>query len=322
MLAAYAVSEDRLALQRPPPKSDWAGLVWVDLLDPTPEEEKVAEQRLGIDVPTRQDMAEIEVSSRLYRENDTLYMTANLLVGSDGSRAQSCPVTFILGRGKLVTVRYSEPSVFARFSDQAAKADSNLRTADDVFVTLLEAIVDRTADLLEHIGATIDDISSEVFRDDDQVATSPLQYKTVLRRLGTSGDVNSKVRESLVSVGRLVHFVAAECGDLHLGLRDRMDSVAADIRSLADHTTYVSGTAVFLLDATLGLINTEQNAIIRIISVIAVVIMPPTLVASIYGMNFHSMPELNWRFGYPVALLIMLAAAVLPYLYFKKRGWL
>jgi magnesium transporter len=249
-------------------------------------------------------------------------MTANLLVGGDGSNPQSCPVTFILGKNKLVTVRYSEPSVFIRFAHQAAKAASNLKTADDVFVALLEAIVDRTADLLEKVGATVDDISREVFQNDDKGGTSPLEYKEVLRRLGRSGDLNSKVRESLVSIGRLVHFVTAECGEPHPGLRERMESISDDIRSLSDHSSYVSGTAVFLLEATLGLINTEQNAIIRIISVIAVVIIPPTLIASIYGMNFRFMPELGWRLGYPLALFAMLAAAVLPYFYFKKRGWL
>jgi magnesium transporter len=296
--------------------------LWVDLLDPSAEEEREVERLIGVEVPTREEMAEIEISSRLYHESGALTMTANLLVGGDGPNPESCPITFILAKDRLVTVRYSEPSVFRRFPLQAAKADTNLRTADDVFVALLEAIVDRTADILEKVGASTDQISREVFQNDIDGGQSGLDYKAVLRRLGRSGDLNSKVRESLVSIGRLVHFVSAECGEAHRGLRERTDSIAADIRSLADHSSYVAGTSVFLLDATLGLINTEQNAIIRIISVLAVLIMPPTLVASIYGMNFRFMPELDWRMGYPLALLAMVAAALLPYLYFKRRGWL
>jgi magnesium transporter len=320
MLAAYTVAHDRLVKLPPGPKLP-ANAVWIDLLNPTSEEESEVERTLSIDIPTHEEMAEIEVSSRLYHENDALYMTVNLLVGGDGPNPESCPVTFVLSQNLLVTIRYSEPSVFKRLPVQAAKVDSNLRNSDDVFVALLEAIVDRTADILERVGASIDVISREVFRADEN-GKSELQYRAVLRRLGRSGDVNSKVRESLVSIGRLLHFVSAECGEAHPGLRERAASIAADVRSLADHASYVSGIAVFLLDATLGLINTEQNAIIRIISVLAVLIMPPTLVASIYGMNFRFMPELDWRFGYPMALLAMVAAAVIPYFYFKRRGWL
>jgi magnesium transporter len=319
MLAAYTLSSDRIVAESTTLQAGNA--VWIDLLNPAKEEEREAERVLGINVPTREEMAEIEVSSRLYHENDTLYMTANLLVGGDGPSPRSGPVTFILGNNRLVTVRYLEPSVFKRFPLQAARADSNLKTADDIFVALIEAIIDRTADILEKVGESTDAISQEVFRADRRMG-SGLEYRAVLQRLGRSGDLNSKVRESLVSIGRLVHFVTAECGEMHPGLRDRMESVAADIRSLTDHASYVSGMSVFLLEATLGLINTEQNAIIRIISIIAVVIMPPTLIASIYGMNFRFMPELEWRVGYPIALLAMAAAAVLPYLYFKRRGWL
>jgi magnesium transporter len=130
------------------------------------------------------------------------------------------------------------------------------------------------------------------------------------------------VRESLVSIGRLVNFLQAECGELHPGLHERAATMSADIRSLADHASYVAGTTTFLLDALLGLINIEQNGIIKIVSVVSVLIMPPTLVASVYGMNFRFMPELSWPFGYPMALAVMVAAAALPFWYFKRRGWL
>jgi magnesium transporter len=202
------------------------------------------------------------------------------------------------------------------------RGEANLRTADSVSIALLEAIIDRTADILEKIGADTDAISRSIFRTDQNEQAIRADYKTMLRQIGRSGDLTSKVRESLVSIGRLVNFLTAECGELHPALRERTGTMSADIRSLTDHATYVSNTAVFLLDAIVGLITIDQNNIIKIVSVVSVVIMPPTLIASIYGMNFEFMPELRWLVGYPLALCAMVGAAILPYWYFKRRGWL
>ena len=321
MLDLYTLRDGRLVPLLPTALLD-PGVAWIDLAEPTREEEAEVERLLGIGVPTREEMAEIEVSSRLYRESDALYMTAALLVGGDGPTPVVSPVTFILTRNRLVTVRYSEPSVFRTFKQQAQRSDSDLRNADAIFSTLIEAVIDRAADILEKVGGEIDVVSRGVFQPEGAGDAVSRDYKAVLRRIGRNGDLNSKIRESLVSVSRLVNFVAAECGDRGPGMRERLETMAADIRSLSDHTSYVAGTSVFLLDATLGLINIEQNAIIKIVSVVSVLIMPPTLVASIYGMNFRFMPELDWRFGYPMALAGMILAAVIPYWYFKRRGWL
>jgi magnesium transporter len=320
MLALYAIHRERLLPIEQ--GADPGAAAWIDLVHPTDEEEAFVERLIGIDVPTREEMAEIEISSRLYKENDSLYMTASLLVGAEGAAPQTCPVTFILAKGRLVTVRYAEPSAFRTFAKQAQKADSDLQNADGVFVTLLEAIIDRTADILEKVGAETDAISRTVFQNELEGQAASRDYKVLLRRIGRNGDLNSRLRESLVTIARLVNFLKAECGTKHPALNERAETLAADVRSLSDHASYVAGTTVFLLDATLGLINIEQNAIIKIVSVIAVLIMPPTLVASIYGMNFHFMPELDSRFGYPLALLAMLLAAVVPYWWFRRRGWL
>ena len=321
MLAFYAVRDDRLVPLDPATDSGEAA-VWLDLLNPTKEEEARAEKLIGVSIPTPDEMVEIEVSSRLYSENDALYMTASLLFGGNNPMPQSAPVTFILTHKRLASVRYAQPIVFKTFVEQAKKADSNLRDADGVFIALIEAIIDRIADILEKVGADMDAISLAIFQDEMEKGTASADYKNLLRRLGRSGDLNSKVRESLVSVGRLVNFLTAECGELHPDLKERTRSMSADIRSLADHASYISNTTTFLLDALLGLINIEQNAIIKIVSVLSVLIMPPTLVASIYGMNFHFMPELSWPFGYPLALGVMVLAAALPYWYFRRRGWL
>lgn len=321
MLAFYTLRGERLAPLDP--SSDGSEeVVWIDLLNPTLEEEARAERLLGVGIPTREEMAEIEVSSRLYSENNALYATATLLVGGHGPMPQSAPVTFILTQKRLASVRYAEPSVFRTFVDQASRTELNLKNADTVFIALIEAIIDRIADILEKIGADMDALSLTIFQSDVERESASKDYKELLRKLGRSGDLNSKVRESLVSIGRLVNFLAAECADKHPELLARTRTMSADIRSLADHASYNSNTSTFLLDALVGLITFEQNAIIRIVSIVSVLIMPPTLVASIYGMNFHFMPELDWRFGYPLALLGMIVAAAVPYWFFKRRGWL
>jgi magnesium transporter len=320
MLALYRIIDQRL-IPVEPGRGQLNEVVWVDLDKPTLEEEAKVEELLGIDVPTREEMAEIETSSRLYREGDALYMTANLLVGAGTGTPASCPVTFILTADRLVTVRYAEPSVFTTFMKQVERADAELRNADSVFVSLIEAIIDRSADILEKEDSELDAIMREVLRNEAAAGVSR-DYKTVLRRIALSGDITSKVRESLVSLGRLLNFLGAECGECHPGLGGHAETMAADIRSLSDHSTYMAGKSGFLLEATLGLINVEQNAIIKIVSVVSVLIMPPTLIASIYGMNFQFMPELTWRFGYPLAIAAMVLSAIIPFCYFKRRGWL
>ncbi len=207
-------------------------------------------------------------------------MTASVLLGADGPAPKNAPVTFILTPGHLVTVRYADPSAFRNFIRQAERADAELKSADGILVALLEAIVDRTADILEKVAGEIDTLSRGVFQAEENDAVSR-DYKHVLRQIGRNGDLNSKVRESLVSIGRLVNFLAAECGTGHPRLREHTDTIAADIRSLTDHASYLAGSTVFILDATLGMINIEQNAIIKIVSVVSVLIMPPTLIASI-----------------------------------------
>jgi magnesium transporter len=295
--------------------------VWIDLFNPTREEESAVEQLMGIEVPTQEEMAEIEESSRLYSDNGALYMTAILLERSE-ELPRACPVTFILAHGRLVTLRYAEPSVFRTFPKQAEKGEGNFKGADGVFIALIEAIIDRGADILENIAADVDKRSREIFEHEAAGGSLSRDFKDIMQSIGRSGDLNSKIRKCLVSLGRLVNFLSAECGDLHPELRERTQTMQVDVRSLTDHASYIAGVIDFLVNATVGLISIQQNDVIKILSIVSVVIMPPMLIASIYGMNFHIMPELSWRFGYPLALLAMLAAMIVPYWYFKRRGWL
>jgi magnesium transporter len=296
--------------------------VWLDLVAPTREEERHVETLLGVGVPTREEMQEIEVSSRLYEENGALYMTATVLCKAESEHPETTAVSFILAGDRLVTVRYAEPQPFALFSARCQRAPVVHKRGDAVLAGLLDALIDRIADVLEHIGLEVDDVSHEVFEHTAKPGRG--DFQSILRRLGRRGDLTSKVRESLVGVGRLLMFLtqAGTAQKIAKDLRDRLRTMSRDVRSLTDHASFLSSKINFLLDATLGMINIEQNAIIKIFSVVAVVFLPPTLIASVYGMNFAFMPELHWAFGYPLALLLMLASALTPYLYFKRRGWL
>jgi magnesium transporter len=297
--------------------------VWIDLVMPTAQEDKMVEKLLGIAVPTREEMQEIEVSSRLYVENGGRYMTATLMCQSDTATPKTTPVTFILSGHKLVTVRYDEPRPFAIVEHKLARSCPAKVTGELVLVDLLDAVIDRSADILERIGGEVDQISHSIFEPEEEA--KPPSYKDVLKALGRKGDLTSKVRESLVSIGRLLLFLTNEAEGMRWSkdVRAHLQSMRRDTASLSDHATYLANKITFLLDAMLGVVNIEQNAIIKIFSIAAVIFMPPTLVASIYGMNFHKgMIELDWEFGYPFALILIVLAAVLPILYFKWRKWL
>jgi magnesium transporter len=298
--------------------------IWIDLVSPDQQEDRLVERLLGIDVPSREEMQEIEVSSRLYVENGARYMTATLMCHSDTATPRLTPVTFILAGGKLVTVRYDEPRPFAIVSAKLARSCPNHVTGESVLMDLLDAVVDRNADILEKTAAEVEMVSHQIFEPTERRANRSRTYNHILRTIGRKGDIESKVRESLVSIGRLVVFLANEADAMRWPkeLRAQLKVMQRDVGSLADHATYLSNKITFLLDAMLGMVSIEQNNIIKIFSVAAVALMPPTLIASVYGMNFKHMPELDWRFGYPIALALMLVAAVLPYLFFKWKKWL
>ena len=316
--------------------------VWIDLFTPSREEETALEAALGINVPTREEMQSIEPSRRLHRQGDALVMTSSVLTRSETNRPETSAVTFILGPGdRLITVRYTEPSAFRAFRAERAARPTEFPTGREVFVGLIDAIVERLAEILERVGADLDGLSGEIFRQptfattgsEAQRKSATRDFSHVLAGVGRSSDVISRVRESLVDTGRLVAFyneaqkeqsaaAAAPAESEVKAMRSHLQTVSGDLTSLGDHASFLSGKVSFLLDATLGLIANEQNTIIKILSVVAVVFGPPTLVASIYGMNFEFMPELHWAHGYPFALTLMVVSAVLPYLYFKRRGWL
>jgi magnesium transporter len=296
--------------------------VWIDLVSPAHNEDKMVERRLGIAVPTREEMQEIEVSSRLYVENGGRYMTATLMCQSDTDEPKTTAVTFILASHRLVTVRYDEPKPFQIVSNKLGRQCPDKITGDGVLVDLLDAVVDRDADILERIGMEVDAVSRDIFEPTSE--RNSAHYKAILTAIGRRGDLTSKVRESLVSIGRLLLFLSNEAEGMRWtkDTRTLLNSMQRDVQSLSDHATYLSNKITFLLDAIVGVVTIEQNNIIKIFSVAAVGLLPPTLIASIYGMNFKHMPELDWSYGYPFAIALMVAGALLPYLYFKWKKWL
>ena len=296
--------------------------VWIDLATPAIGEDKTVERLVGIEIPTREEMQEIEVSSRLYVENGARYMTATLMCQSDTVSPRTTPITFILAGHRLVTVRYDEPRPFMIVGHKLGRICPQNVTGEIVLMDLLDAVIDRSADILERVGLEIDQVSHDIF--DPSGAADRRSYTDILKTIGSKGDLTSKVRESLVSIGRLVLFLANEADNLKWAkdMRAQLKSMQRDVGSLSDHATYLTNKIQFLLDAMLGMVSLEQNNIIKIFSVAAVVFMPPTLIASIYGMNFRHMPELDWEFGYPIAFVVMVIAAVLPYFFFKWKKWL
>ena len=325
MLIVYDAADGVLIRREDQPTVDGA-TVWIDMLKPTRDEDALVERALGIAVPTREEMAEIEASSRLYQEGGAHYMTAVVLHQPDAPNEPptATPITFILAGNRLITVRYAEPRGIKMFLTRVQKKDAPCMTGAAVLVGLLEAIIDREADRVERIQGEVDTLSQTIFGVRGGERTRSLRFDVNIRSIGREGELTSRSRESLLTLGRLLtylgHVMSERGDDKHL--RARVKTANRDVQSLADHIGYLSTKITFLLDATLGMINNEQNTIIKIFSVLAVALMPPTLVGTIYGMNFKHMPELEWFYGYPFALGLMLISAVLPWLYFKRKGWL
>jgi magnesium transporter len=322
MIVGYAPDNGRLRAV-PDVLGNFTSVVWLDLVSPTAEEEADVEQRLGIGIPTREEMQEIEISSRLYVEDNGVFMTATLPARTDSDDLLMGPVAFVLVNGKLITVRYHEPRAFKTFPQRAEKAALGCTSGEVVLVNLLEATSDRIADILERAEHEVDDLSRNIFAAEPESSVRP-DLRSVLQQIGRKGDLCSHIRDCLLSLQRLAGFLGHVLTQRNVDkeLRGRVKTLARDAESLGDHASFTSQKITFLLDATLGMIAIEQNNIIKIFSIAAGVFLPPTLIASIYGMNFHVMPELSWAYGYPLTWVLMLVSALLPLWYFKRRGWL
>lgn len=299
---------------------------WVDLEEPTSEEEALVERCIHMNVPTQSEMAEIEPSSRLFEKGGALYMTVSVLYGVVDGQPSTTPISFVLTDNRLVTVRYATPKPVRAFFEHARRDAQLVRDAPTALIRMLDAIIDRLADELENVSREIEQISSHIFHKDMDGRRIPAARLTaLLTRIGRTQTLLAKIRYSAVSTVRMLSFLTGS-HRLHeennTELRNHLTSLTTDATSLGEHASYLSDNLQFLLDASLGLISIEQNAAMKLFSWAALVFLPPTLIAGIYGMNFKRMPELEWLWGYPWALVLMVASAALPILYLKRRGWI
>lgn len=325
MIKTYAIRNNVLQKTENLPGEIPEDVAWVDMMEPSREEELMVEKFLSVQMPTREEMAEIELSNRFYAENGGLFMTAVVLAQAETESPENHAITFIIVDQKLVTIRYVDPLPFKVFISRTHRLSSTAFRGETLMVDFLEAFINRIADIMENIGRQVDNVSRQVFRPthNKKVDKDTTNYQLILEEIGKSGDLISKTQESLISFVRLVTFMGQQLSEKPcLEVLKRLESVRKDTIALRDHSIYLANKVTFLLDATLGMINIQQNNIIKIFSVAAVAFLPPTLIASLYGMNFKHMPELDWHYGYAFALLLMAASAFLPYRYFKSKGWL
>ncbi len=320
MMYAYHLQNGRIT--RIPAGADLSQAIWIDLM--VPDKAEVQHLRdLGIDVPSLADMEEIEISNRLYRETGVDYMTA-VLPGerADGARA-AMPVSFILSAQRLVTVRHHSPRPFLTYGERAERSTLGCTTVDRLFVGLIEEIIARMADLLEGSGRLLDDANAEIFDGREGPGHSD-RLTRALRKVGTEADAMSRVRLGLLSIERMLAFYTATLDERHEHgkLRPVVRSQMRDVQALEVHADFLSSRVGLAVDTTLGMINLEQNKAVRMLSVVAALFLPPTLIASIYGMNFEVMPELAWVMGYPMAIAMMLCTSVATYLFLRWKNWL
>jgi len=303
-----------------------ADALWIDLCDPTEEERTAVTRAVGLTVPDRAAVAEIETSSRLVDRDGVLTLSTPMVSRDSAGGLVVAPIAFVVARDRLVTVRYAGSAVFDRFAD-AFRLEQGRTSGMQPFLGLLEALVDRLADVLEQLGSELDAVSADVFSR-CAVGGAPTRRRDAflqrtLADVGRKGTHISQLRDGLLGVGRIVRFVSeTAAGWLHESEQRRLHVLDRDIASLNDYDAQLINKIQFLLDATLGFINIEQNNTIKVLTVVSIVGIPPTFFASLYGMNFKNMPELSWTYGYEYGLGLIGLSIVVPLLIFWRLGWL
>ncbi len=302
-----------------------SGGVWIDLLDPTPDEAARVEKSRGVRIAPREELEEIETSSRLSREGDTLYMNMPVATLDGDGMLQPSPLGFVLTDKVFVTIHFARlhttEAVLTRLAAEGAAV-----SAPDAFAMMMESMVDFSADQLETISAEMTGLSQTLFRRNKKPSRNIRRMHSMLRQMladiGYAGEQLSFIRETLLALSRIITYTLETCRDWkEKDFLERLETARHDLKSLIEHETHLSNKAQFLLDANLGFINTEQNDIFKVLTIVSVVGIPPTLIASMYGMNFHYMPELSWHYGYPLGLALIAVSTVVPIVWFKWRGW-
>ncbi len=301
---------------------------WIDAFRPEPWEIAFLERSLGITVPTFEKLSEIETSSRLYRDKDHLFLSCPAVYHIEGGLPHTTPLGFVLTKGVLLTIRFKRLKGFDQIESDAFSQHQLAPDGPGAFTALLMMIIDHVADELERVSGDLDHLSEEVFGM-NKAAEEPLKpredglrLRAVLRKLGRIGNLTGKINDVLLGMARMVPYVTTNGTDLFSAdARVTFKSLQRDIGSLNDYETRLTDKIQFILDATVGLTNVEQNNIFRVLTVVSVIGIPPTLIASMYGMNFKNMPELEWTYGYAYGLVLIALSALVPIIWFKWRGW-
>jgi magnesium transporter len=309
----------------PPGAAKPEDALWIDLFNPTDDEINGVAKALSIAIPDREALDEIESSSRLQFEDGIIQVSLPVSAHEDDDGPT--PVGFLITEKFLVTVRYTEMHAFVMAAHQCSKAHDPLTTSAAVFTTIIEGMVDYGADMLEEIGAELNSVSKDVFRRygkkrQRNISRANRRMRETLVAVGLAGERLSQIRDSILGMQRGVPYAldkgknwfSPECAA-------RLKTAAADSQSLADFEVHLSNKVQFLLDAVLGFINTEQNDIFKVLTIASVVGIPPTFLASMWGMNFETIGEYHWRYGYDFALAMIAISTILPIVWFKWRGW-
>ena len=318
MLTTYTTSENAGTSDAPQTVS------WIDLMHPTNEERASVEGGYGLKLPSREELSQVELSSRLAERDGVLFLSMPTVSHMSGLDQAQSPLGFVLSKQLLVTIRYAHLQAFETVAERRSK-DGGHSSSIDTFAALVDGMLELSADLIEQISAELDSVSRTIFSKlgkQNHVTQSNDALRRVLIGVGIAGERLSRIRDSVLGLQRIVPFVAgAEQDWITANIRARLKTTQNDLSSLAEYETHLSNKVQFLLDAVLGFINTKQNDIFQVLTVISIVGIPPTLVASIYGMNFKNMPELSWAWGYPYGLVLIVLSAILPIVWFKWRRW-
>jgi magnesium transporter len=288
---------------------------WIDLRSPSDAELEEVRAATGLRVPTQEQVSEIEATSRLAFADGAYSLSTPLVTPRQDGRLAVVPVGFVLSSRHLLTAHFADVAGI-----DAALSSCKEDTAQGAFLHVLEVLVDRLADALEHASADCEALSHEAFREPVANERRAADLRDTLRQVGRVAECASQIRDALLGIGRIAAYVGTVDPAPHVDVQ-RLQAVRADVASLTDYESHLSGKVQFLLDATLGFISVDQNDVVKTLTIASVVGIPPVLIAGIYGMNFKYMPELGWTFGYPAAILLMIVSGLIPYFWFKRRGW-
>jgi magnesium transporter len=315
MLSAYP--KDRAGA------SSLASHSWIDLLEPTTAERSAFETAFGLGVPSNDELGEIEATSRLRVENGALYMTAPLIFAAGNEPWLPSPTGFVLSKQVLMTVRFAKSASFEAVAKECG-AQEKLEPAA-AFVNLLEALVDHLADLLEAASRDLDDASHVIFSQDTakKLSKETAMLRQLMLRTGRTSERMARIHYTLVCLDRMAKFTVDRARDwLAQDHAARLQSVSSDIASLVQFSEGLVSRVQLLQDAATGIINIDQNDVMKVLTIASVVGIPPVLVVGIYGMNFKNMPELDWPWGYQYALALILVTALVPLIWFKWKDWI